>query len=146
MGLWGGPSRKLRGGLAAALALAALAALPACASPSSYAGISLKPGAADPEIQALALRAQAGDKQAQLELGMLYEEGLRLPRDLDRARTLYKAAASDTGGTNYVYAPPVSGDGPGQLIHIPAVAGRRGLDEARLRLEALRARLRESRR
>ena len=45
--------------------------LPACApallagcTASTYSGISLHPGAADPELQTLAYRAQAGDKHA----------------------------------------------------------------------------------
>jgi TPR repeat protein len=79
--------RALRGFAAALLALAAPLTLAACA-PTSYAGISLKPGAADPELQSLARRAQGGDKHAQLELGIRYEEGRGVPANLDRASYL----------------------------------------------------------
>jgi hypothetical protein len=47
-----------RGLAAAALALCAPVALTACAAPSTYAGIPLTPGVADPELQDLARRAQ----------------------------------------------------------------------------------------
>ncbi len=139
MALGGVPSRKLHAAFAAALALVASLSLAACAASPSYAGIPLGPDAAEASLQELARLARRGDKQAQLELGILYEEGLRLPRDLDRARTLYRAAASNGGGADYVYAPPVGGKGPGQLIRVPGRIARPGLQEARLRLEALKA-------
>jgi hypothetical protein len=45
----------------------------ACAYPKEHMGISLAPGAVTPELQTLALRAQGGDKQAQLELGSYFQ-------------------------------------------------------------------------
>lgn len=81
------------------LAAAALCALAACA-PSSYAGISFAAGSAPAELQSLARRAEAGDKQAQLELGIAYEEGRGVAVDLGRARDLYFDAATDEGETS----------------------------------------------
>jgi hypothetical protein len=46
--------------------LAAALLTSACAS-NQYMGVSLKPGGADPAVQALAARASVGDKQAQLD-------------------------------------------------------------------------------
>jgi hypothetical protein len=82
----GKPSRKPLTAFAAALALAIV--LTGCASPS-YAGIPLTAGAADAELQSLAGRARAGDKDAQLELGIRYEEGRGVERDSESARRLY---------------------------------------------------------
>src|SRR3546814_3291135 len=87
--------------IAPVLALSLLAS--ACAAPKSHYGISLAPGAAPAEVQDLARRAAAGDKHAQLDLGIRYEEGNGVPRDLKRARQLYRLAAPPSGGTMYVY-------------------------------------------
>src|ERR1044072_8936789 len=76
----------------------------------SYIGISLVPGQASPELQDLAARAQGGDKQALLDLGIRFEEGKGVPVDRGRAVRLYRQAASASGGTIWVYSPPV-GDG-----------------------------------
>jgi len=113
-----------------------LSALAACAVPTDYVGISLVPGDADPEIQSLARSAQAGSKHAELELGIRYEEGDGLPVDLDRARALYKSAAPDTGGTIWVYSPPV-GSSPGQVIPVDTGPKQLGLVEAKKRLEEI---------
>jgi hypothetical protein len=55
--------------------LAAALLMGGCAS-HSYMGVSLKPGGADPAVQALAARASIGDKQAQYELATAFENGL----------------------------------------------------------------------
>lgn len=68
-----------------------------CAAPRSYMGISLEPGAAPAELQALAYRAQSGEKQAQLDLGIAFEEGTLVPVNIRSARKLYSRAASNTG-------------------------------------------------
>ena len=67
--------------------LAAALLMGACAS-QQYMGVSMKPGGADPAVQALAARASAGDKQAQLDLGIRFEEGSGVARDLDTAKKL----------------------------------------------------------
>lgn len=64
--------RAFRSGNAGVLPLlAAVLLLGACAS-NSYMGISLKDGAGDPALRSLAQRAAAGDKRAQLDLGIRF--------------------------------------------------------------------------
>ncbi len=92
--------------LAALLAAALL--MGGCAS-QQYMGVSLKPGGADPAVQALAARASAGDKQAQLDLGIRFEEGAGVARDLPAAKKLYRQAASDSGGSRLLLVPSSSG-------------------------------------
>ena len=116
--------------------------LSACAVPTQYMGISLTPGAASPALQGVAEQALSGNKAAQLALGIAYEEGQGVAVDLKRARTLYRLAAANSGGTIYVYQPPVRKGGRGGVIPVnlgPVVAG---LAEARARLAALKARMR----
>ncbi len=134
MALGGVPSRKLRAAFAAALVVASLT-LSACAS--SYAGIPFAPGAADPELQHLARRAHAGDKRAQLELGIRYEEGRGVDRNVSQARKLYLSAAMDRSGVVQVYSPSV-GKGRGRLVPVRLGRKQAGLAEARVRLERLR--------
>lgn len=117
---------------------AAALALVACAPSGHYMGISLAPGAAEAPLQQLATRAQAGDKQAQLELGMRYEEGRGVPRDRSKAMSLYGRAARDDGGRLWVYSPGV-GQAKGQVIPIDTGMRREGLPEARARLRHLRS-------
>jgi hypothetical protein len=130
-------SQKLQA-LGAAVALAAISA---CAAPTSYMGVELAPVAAassaQAEIQSLARRAQAGDKQAQLELGIRFEEGRGVPIDLKKARKLYAKAGADSGGTIWVYSPPVGNGSSGRVIPVKAGPKQSGLAEARERLEGL---------
>jgi len=91
-----------RGFLAASLVACAL--IGGCAA-RDYAGISLLPGAAPADLQALAMRARAGDNQAQLELGERYERGDGVVRNLARAGKLYFAAALDSAGTRMMFLP-----------------------------------------
>jgi hypothetical protein len=100
--------------------------LAACAAPASYMGVSFTPGAADPHIQTLARNARAGDKHAQLALGIAYEEGRGVGANPKRARKLYRAAATDSGGTIYVYVPATRKGGRGYVMPVdmgPRVAG-----------------------
>lgn len=125
--------------LAGRLALAGCcaAALAAC-STATYYGIDLRPGMAAPELQALAERARSGDKPAQLELGVRFEEGRGVAADAEAARLLYAAAAADTGGTRMIYMPAA---GSGRVSTVPINAGpeRKGLPAARARLAKLDA-------
>lgn len=116
--------------------LAALLAAPACAS-TSYMGISTIPGEAAPEVQALAQRAQAGDKRAQLDLGIRFEEGKGVPRDTRRAMKLYRQAASDSGGRIWVYAPSPGNDAPARVMPVDKGPRQAGLEEAKRRLQGL---------
>jgi len=123
-------------------ALVAVAALAGCASqPERFAGISFNSESHPAEVRALAERAAAGDKLAQLELGIRYEEGRGVPSSRRRAERLYHMAASHSGGgRQYEYFRPMR---PGGRSHVIPVEGGRfvpGLPEARARLEALKGR------
>ena len=129
-------SQKLK----ALCAATALAALSACAAPSSYMGIAFAPVAASSEqseIHSLARRAQAGDKQAQLELGIRFEEGRGVSQDLERARKLYTKAATSSGGLKWIYSPPVGNGTKGRIIPLDTGLVSAGLAEAAVRLENL---------
>jgi len=119
------------------ITLAGALTLTACAAPTSYMGIEFAAASASvdqAEIGSLARRAQAGDKQAQLELGIRFEEGRGVERDLNKARKLYAQAASDTGGTIWVYSPPVGNGTKGRVIPVNAGPKQFGLVEAKRRL------------
>lgn len=118
------------------VAWALMLLLSGCAG-SSYMGIPLTAGKADPVIQDLALRARHGDKQAQLELGSRFEEGRGVAADFSRAKLLYRQAASDSGGTLWVYLPSPGNGVKAQVAPIDRGLRRQGLDEARRRLNAL---------
>ncbi len=125
---------QLAGLLGFALSLAS------CAASSQYMGISLRPGAAEPSLQSTAQRARAGDKYAQLELGIRFEDGNGVPREAARALELYRAAATDSGGTIWVYSPPVRKGDTGRVLPVKMGQPQAGLAEARRRLEALEMR------
>lgn len=126
-------------GLKEGLAAAALAVATAACAATSYAGVSLVPGAADPELQALSRRAQHGDKFAQLELGTRFEEGRGVLKDIALARRLYAAAAAPARAVRHVYIPPV-GKQPGRMMSIPDGPPQGGLAEARCRLARIELR------
>jgi hypothetical protein len=119
---------------ALATTILASVALAACAAPTSYMGISFVSGAAASDLQDLARRAKAGDKQAQLDLGIAYEEGRGLSKDFERARRLYRMAATNSGGTIYVYVPPVNKGGRGTVIPVDKGPVLVGLKAAKERL------------
>jgi hypothetical protein len=131
-------ARGVRGIAIIALALC----FTACAAPRSYVGISLVPGAASEYLHNLARRAQAGDKQAQLELGIRYEEGRGVPQDTDRAHRLYYAASKDTGGLTWLYTPKVGANGQASTVPVDRGSIMRGLSEAHERLSNLELRKR----
>lgn len=118
--------------------LATALVLAGCAGTSSYMGISLRPGAAEPGLQNLAARSAAGDKQAQLELGIRYEEGNGVPINSQFARILYMRSATTTGGKMYIYSPPVGSSKAGRLITVESAPASIGLPEAKKRLDRLR--------
>ncbi|HEY0626204.1 MAG TPA: SEL1-like repeat protein [Allosphingosinicella sp.] len=102
----------------------------------SLPGISLEPGAADPQLQDLVRRVHRQDKYAQLELGIRYEEGRGVPVNLKLAEQLYGLAAMNTRGS--YFAPGSKGAAAPPQFFVQA--GGKGLPEAKRRLEALRAR------
>jgi hypothetical protein len=119
----------------------AACALAGCAT-NSYMGIPLDAPVAsgrDMVLRNLAARAKAGDKQAQLELGIAFEEGRGVPQDLGKAEKLYRLAASDSGGTMWVYSPPVRNGGNGRVISMDRGPVESGLAEASRRLTAMHA-------
>lgn len=122
------------------IALALMLFLPACVS-SSYMGIPLTAGNADPTIWDLAIRAREGDRQAQLDLGIRFEEGRGIAPDVARAIQLYRLAASDSGEPIWVYSPSVRNGERGRVSRIETGPRVVGLKEARSRLKALKMRL-----
>ncbi len=112
----------------------------ACAPRSQYMGLDLRPGSADPAVQALAARASTGDKQAQLDLGIRFEEGAGVARDLTSAKKLYRQAASDSGGTIWVYTPPVGNGTSGRVVPVQSGTKQYGILEALKRLRAVEKR------
>lgn len=119
---------------AAALAISAALGAGGCTS-APWAGIPLEAGAADPALQELARLAANGDKQAQLDLGIRYEEGRGVPVDVARAAELYRMAAEDSSGGVQVYVPDANGPGHVETINMGAPV--QGLEEAARRLRAL---------
>lgn len=110
--------------------------LSACVG-NSYMGIPLVSGQANPELQQLAARARAGDKQAQFELGIRFEQGNGVPQDKARAIKLYEQAASDSGGTMWVYSPSPGGGAPARVMPVDKGAREPGLEEAKKKLSAM---------
>lgn len=131
------PSRSR--GAALAAAFVCVLALQSCGA-NSYAGIPLESGAADPELQDLARRARAGDKHAQLELGIRFEEGRGVRRDLDQARRSYREASRSAGGTRLAYIPANGRNSRSMTVPISSGRLTRGLPEAAQRLARLEAR------
>lgn len=104
---------------------------------NSYMGIPLIETAADPALRSLAQRAATGDKRAQLELGIRFEEGRGVPVDRKRAKKLYQLAANDSGGTTWIYRPSVRNGANGGVFPVDRGAKQAGLEEARMRLDLL---------
>ena len=128
-----------------AAAGAALGALAACnTTPDRYQGISLAADNADEALRVLADRASAGDKRAQLALGIRFETGEGVPVDLRRAERLYRLAAATTHLRD-AYYPSVFIKTPGKLVR-RYERPRYGLPEAQARLDALRQRRRAAER
>lgn len=133
------PVRRLS--LRLAVAAAALGALGACNStPDRYQGISLSADNGNEALRGLARLAAAGDKSAQLALGVRFETGDGVPVDLRRAERLYRLAATTTHARD-AYFPSVHMKTPGKLLRTYETP-RSGLPEAQARLEALRQRRR----
>ena len=114
--------------------LAAALLLSGCAS-QQYMGVSLKPGGADPAVQALAARASAGDKQAQLDLGIRFLNGQGMASDERRACDLFRLSASDTRGQLWIYTPSPGGGAPAQVLPVQTATPTAGLAAARVWLE-----------
>jgi len=103
---------------------------------SSLPGIPAQGAAGDPDLQDLARRAlRHQDKSAQLALGIRYEFGRGVPMNWTLAARLYLAAAKGSPGGILGYANQVGG------IPMNIAIAQRGLPEAKVRLAALRAKM-----
>jgi len=133
--------KRLKFPLVVQIALLFGGTLCSCTPPASFMGIRLAPGLASADLQNLAWRARAGDKKAQLDLGMRFEEGRGVPYNRRHALTLYERAAVDTGPSLAMFSPAVNGKDSGQVIYGGRAAGaQKGLEEARIRHRRLRDR------
>lgn len=112
---------------------AAALLLSGCAS-QQYMGVSLKPGGADPAVQALAARASIGDKQAQFQLGLAFENGLGLERNCRKAKALFRESGRDKTKSMYLYSPSIGGGTSSRVIAIDYGRASEGLPEARVKL------------
>ena len=101
---------------------------------SANGGNAALASTSDEALQCLAGR---GDKSAQLELGIRYDEGRGVAADPARAASLYAAAAAFTSGTIFIYSPPV-GASPGRTLPYRTGPDQSGLPEAMYRLALLR--------
>ncbi|WP_143084882.1 hypothetical protein [Novosphingobium sp. CF614] len=100
-------------------------------------GIPLTAGAVDPELQQLAMRARSGDKHAQLDLGIRFEEGHGVVQNLLKARDLYFAAATERGAARLIVIPTSSGDTRVPIIMRRSRVTATGLAEAALRWDRI---------
>ena len=104
----------------------------------SYMGISMIPGETAHELQVLARRAKMGDKGAQLDLGIRFEEGRGVLQDSGRAIKLYRKAASDSSEIRWVYLPPIGNGTKGRVFPVSGLWKQVGLNEAKQRMRNIR--------
>lgn len=114
---------------------AALLLLPGCVS-AMNAGVPLVAASANPAVHGLAVRARAGDKQAQFDLGMRFETGDGVEQSWTQAMKLYRTAAHDEPGTQWPYMPSPGGGAPAMVIPVKTGVPRQGLDAAKRRLDS----------
>lgn len=108
-------------------------AQPTNATSSQNIGTSLSEGATNTTIQALTAKAESGDKQAQFDLGVVYEQGNGVKRNLEKARQLYVMASLDSGGPIWNYI-PANGNAASRMEKITGRPFVRGLELARNKL------------
>lgn len=99
----------------------------ACAS----TGLGISGDALPAELLPTYEQARLGGKQAQFELGVAFAEGDSVERDCSKARRLLGLAAADTGGTIWVYSPPVGNGTRGRVIPINQGPKQPGLKSAK---------------
>lgn len=85
----------------------------------------------DRETALLVQRAQLGDKHSQFELGQRFAAGQGVPRDCEKAVALTRKAANASGGTLWVYSPPVTQGGAGRVIPVDQGPVQPGLAAAK---------------
>lgn len=111
------------------LVFAVVATLSATACSTTGLGVSRE--ALPASLQPLHDRANGGDKQALLQLGVAYAEGQLVERDCEQSRRLLRRAATATGGTLWVYSPPVGNGTTGRVIPIDQGPRQPGLQSAK---------------
>ncbi len=99
---------------------------------SSYLGVA--DNSLPPELRGLYIRASTGDKAAQYDLALAYSEGRSVVRDCKRAEKLMRASASSSGGTIWVYSPPVTKGASGRVIPVDNGPKIQGLARAKAAL------------
>jgi hypothetical protein len=103
-----------------------------CISTTRYAGLDLASPALAPDIAALARAAHGSDKQAQLALGIRFENGDGVPRNSCQALMLYQQAATKAMSQTMVYVPGVPAIGTKPSVQRVTYGSRQqGLPEAR---------------
>jgi hypothetical protein len=116
--------------------IAAAFALHGCATHSHAALFDVGFGASA-ELQALSTRAAAGDKWAQYELGLLFEQGQGVPANRGRAMQLYALAGRDDPGKMTIYVPSSKSGGKSSLQTFDSGRRAKGLAVARDRLKQM---------
>lgn len=109
----------------------------ACSSNREYFGIELNYSGPPTEVQQLAQLAATGDKQAQLQLGVHFEEGEGVEQSYRTARELYSLAAEPIGGVIYVYRASITEDDAVSIATIDLGPRVSGLSEAARRISEL---------
>ena len=106
----------------------------------SYMGISLVPGQAPTELQRTAALARFGDKMAQYELGLRFEEGRDVPVDYQAARLLFSQAATSRPNLTQLYIPDNSRKYGGYTSAVDNKLPQPGIPQAVEHLKRLTAR------
>lgn len=127
------------GFLSAALTLA-IASVAGAASNARLELSGSQQGSRSPQELEAAVRK--GDKEAALELGIRYEEGVGVPRDERKAISLYRRAARTEVRRTSVYSPPVGSERYGRAVEAGQPQITPGIPEAADRLRRLQGRAR----
>jgi len=106
---------------------------------TTSAGAQSAPDLASSSIEDLQILAKKGHKPAQLELG----KKLEAQGELDAALGWYEKAGRAEKLRRYVYSPPVGNERYGRTLSVGPRAVVPGIEEARLRAERVREKLKE---
>lgn len=112
-------------------------ALSACAAALTPSLFSVG-DSAPKDIRALAVRAEAGDRDAMLALAHAYEQGDGVPLSLENAAHIYRFLATPVSGQRGIYQPGIGG-GIGIVTTVDMGPSHPGDAEAQYRLAQLYA-------